>query len=180
MRVVRCLVLLAAAVAFVVPPAFAADGTQPLSPQAPSQGAETNNPGPAKQPPAAPRPQGADQGLAGQDQYEAWLNRIDIDGDGKVTREEWATHQAAGFSRVDADRDGKLTAAEMRTALQPQRESEALKVFQRWDLDKDGFVTEEEFLGRDFPGFRMLDTDGDGVITADDLRNRRAMSKPRD
>jgi Ca2+-binding EF-hand superfamily protein len=179
MRVVRCLFLLAAA-AFIAPSAFAADGVRPLSPQTPSQNEETNNPGPSKRPTAAPPQGNADQVLPSKDQYEEWLSRIDVDGDGRVTREEWAEHQAAGFNRVDADRDGKLTMGEMHAALKPQRETEAAKVFQRWDLNKDGFVTREEFLGRDFPGFKMLDTDGDGNITADDLRNRRATTKSRD
>ncbi len=179
MRVVRCLVLLAAA-AFAAPAAFSADSVKPLSPQTPSQSGESNNPGPAKRPPSAPRAGDTEQALPSKDQYEEWLTRIDIDGDGKVTREEWAAHQAAGFNRVDTNQDGKLTMAEMMAALQPQRESEAAKVFQRWDLNKDGFVARDEFLGRDFPGFKMLDTDGDGFITADDLRNRRAATKPKD
>jgi hypothetical protein len=179
MRVVRCLVLLASAAAFVAPAALAADGVQSLRPETPSQVDETNSP-PGSKRAVAPPPQGnADQVLPSKDQYEEWLSRIDLDGDGAVTREEWAVHQAAGFDRVDANRDGKLTMAEMHAALQPQRESEAAKVFQRWDLNKDGFVTREEFLGRDFPGFKMLDTDGDGNITADELRNRGQAAKPR-
>lgn len=175
MRVILCLVLFVASIA---PAAFAADPVKPLSPVTPSQSGETNNPGSKK--PTAPPPGNADQVLPTKDQYEEWLSRIDTDGDGQVTREEWAAHQAAGFDRVDADHDGKLTLAEMYSALKPQREAEAAKVFQRWDLNKDNFVTREEFLGRDFPGFKMLDTDGDGNITADDLRNRRANSKSRD
>jgi Ca2+-binding EF-hand superfamily protein len=177
MRVVGCLVLVAAAL--FAPAAFAADPVRPTSPMTPSQSDETNNPG-SKKPIAAPPQGNADQVLPTKDQYEEWLSRIDTDGDGQVTREEWAAHQAAGFNRVDADHDGKLTMAEMHAALKPQRESEAAKVFQRWDSNKDGFVTREEFLGRDFPGFKMLDTDGDGNITADELRNRRAATKPRE
>ncbi|UZQ55397.1 transaldolase [Trichothermofontia sichuanensis B231] len=44
----------------------------------------------------------------------------------------------------------------------------AEKLFQTYDLDGDGFITREEWMGTDVV-FDALDTDGDGKITAEEM-----------
>lgn len=44
----------------------------------------------------------------------------------------------------------------------------AEKLFQTYDLDGDGFITREEWMGTDMV-FDALDTDGDGKITAEEM-----------
>jgi hypothetical protein len=51
--------------------------------------------------------------------------------------------RAARFDALDIDRDGQLTLAEFSGARKP---AEAAKWFERRDVDKDGFISREEFL----------------------------------
>ncbi|MBV9527340.1 signal transduction protein [Sphingomonas sp.] len=72
----------------------------------------------------------------------ARIMAADTDGDGKVSRAEWAAVARGGqdpsrlFDRMDANHDGYLDAAEIRAAL-TQR-------FRRLDANGDGIVTPEE------------------------------------
>jgi len=47
--------------------------------------------------------------------------RADMDGDGKISRDEFTSGALAQFDRADADRDGTLTAEERRGARRPFR-----------------------------------------------------------
>ena len=45
-----------------------------------------------------------------------WLERLDTDRDGRVSREEYRTWRASLFDRLDKDKDGKLSPDELRHA----------------------------------------------------------------
>jgi hypothetical protein len=54
-----------------------------------------------------------------------WLGRMDTDGDGQVSLEEFKAmqkRQLDAFERADTDRDGKLSSDEMRAARQAMRD----------------------------------------------------------
>jgi Ca2+-binding EF-hand superfamily protein len=113
----------------------------------------------------------------------AALRSLDQNGDGRISLDEW---RAAPDPRIkdseqvvqwimafDADHDGRISAAEL-----PER----LKgMIARADSDKDGFLSPEEirvraFADADVPAdpkpdlvTAALDTDHDGVISADEI-----------
>jgi Ca2+-binding EF-hand superfamily protein len=80
---------------------------------------------------------------------EGYLKALDLDGDGLVSREEYA----AAFHVIDIDGDGKLSKEEyfLGGALP----------FKKLDKDGDGVITFEEFQ----KGYDILDKDKDGLVS---------------
>ena len=81
-------------------------------------------------------------GLAGtadaaqQPRHGKYFDKIDIDKDGAITREEARAAHARRFERLDANKDGTVTLEEFQ-AIAERR-------FARHDLNGDGRVTREE------------------------------------
>lgn len=134
----------------------------------------------------------AQQGNPGAHFVQNW----DQDGDGAVTLEEAQTRRDNLFTTFDADEDGKLSPGEfdafdeMRAADQEQMREEMgvkagggmgkgmgpgmmraeggmMRSFN--DVDGDGAISREEFVGRTQEWFAMMDQTGNGTITEDDF-----------
>jgi Ca2+-binding EF-hand superfamily protein len=124
----------------------------------------------------------ADPGFARRSR--TWFMRVHpvlaaLDGDesGDVSAVEIST-AAAALRALDWNHDGELGAEE----LLPDPVVNAVAVYMvRWDLDGDGRITRQEGSAIPKPMSEVVasaDRDGDGVITAGELRNeirRRAM-----
>lgn len=67
---------------------------------------------------------------------QARFARLDKNGDGFVTKDEFPARRADRFAELDADKDGKLSRSEMVEG--------ALQRFDALDVNKDGQVTPEE------------------------------------
>jgi Ca2+-binding EF-hand superfamily protein len=126
---------------------------------------------------------------------------VDADGDGVVSRQEYLSRPGsesrpdASFADLDDDRDGRLSRGEW------HGDSES---FRRADRDGDGYVERREFgaagravgssrfddLDRDGDGriewtewegdddaFRVLDANGDEVLSRSEVRSTRALSR---
>jgi hypothetical protein len=120
---------------------------------------------------------------------DTFIQEQDQNGDGVVTKDEYAATRAIQFARTDANGDGALSRAEYiaefkarlenklttsdRTAEKKQEERErqmrqADVRFDVLDSDKSGAITRAEF---DYSGWRMFvhhDTNEDGVVSAAD------------
>lgn len=78
-----------------------------------------------------------------------YLARLDTDGDGRVSLDEYQAWMGYAFEHMDGNRDGQLTADELpggkgRTiSLVEHRESLAA-MFRRQDADGDGFLSAKE------------------------------------
>ena len=94
--------------------------------------------------------------------------RQDLNGDGRVTRQEARAAQKRMIERVDADGDGTLSAEEV--AALPERMARRM---QRMDADGDGAVTAAELEQSAEARFRRRDDDGDGVLSGEELERRR-------
>lgn len=126
---------------------------------------------------------------ANQQHFEKTWKAADKDGDGFISREEFAAmprvrklpedKRMRVFERLDKNGDGKLGRDELRWMGRP-KEGPRPGPQRLWELDVDGNagVSFEEFKAgklfqklpaeRQLEIFRRLDTDGDGVITPKD------------
>lgn len=96
--------------------------------------------------------------------------RLDLNGDGAVTRAEARTARGAIFSRLDADSDGYLSAEE-RAAMQDGAMARGLA---NADSDNDGKLSRDEVMNQPFPGFDRLDGNRDGTVSAEEIAAIRA------
>ncbi|WP_075214053.1 EF-hand domain-containing protein [Mongoliimonas terrestris] len=92
------------------------------------------------------------------------LQSADRDGDGMVTRAEFASSRQAVFDRLDRNRDGVLDGAD-RAGVRPvpARLRDAVAGA---DRNRDGRITRAEFAAAPTPLFDRADTDGNGVVDA--------------
>jgi Ca2+-binding EF-hand superfamily protein len=109
----------------------------------------------------------ASAALAGGGEWsaDAQFKMMDADADGKVTSSEHAAGAEAMFMKMDADKDGKVTAGEMdalHAAMKDQAHT-AMKDQSKDSTSHDGKHAREMSSEQKIA---VIDTDGDGVITA--------------
>ena len=107
------------------------------------------------------------------ERIEQHFAELDTNGDGRVTREEAASHRGAMFTDADTDGDGAVSEAEFIEAGKKRIEERLKRHFARLDDDSDGAITEDEFGGRRGKFFDRMDADGDGVVTLDEAKAAR-------
>ena len=101
------------------------------------------------------------------------IERIDANGDGQVSLEEFQDHDRGPFARLDADGDGTVSQSELEAhqiEMQARHEEMQEKMrehFDTADANNDGFVTREEARNA---AFNRIDTNGDGLLTSDELK----------
>jgi Ca2+-binding EF-hand superfamily protein len=98
-----------------------------------------------------------------------WLQRLDANKDGTVTLEEMLAAREPRFTRLDANKDGAIDAAESDAQAREAIEYWAKRLVRRFDQDRDGKITREEFSRYARERFAMRDLNDDGRITAEDL-----------
>ncbi|MEO0435643.1 MAG: EF-hand domain-containing protein [Pseudomonadota bacterium] len=102
------------------------------------------------------------------------IARLDQDGDGLVSRDEFGTPvQRRGprmFERSDLDGDGSVTFEEMQASVAEranEKASFAEERFLEMDQNGDQVLTLDEVLNH---GFNRADSNGDGYISEDEAR----------
>lgn len=92
------------------------------------------------------------------------LRKLDMDGDGVVSRREWTGTQE-GFDKFDVDRDGALSRKDRELTRELER---AQKRFEGFDKNKDGVISRDEWPGDD-ASYRLQDRNRNGAVTEDEL-----------
>jgi Ca2+-binding EF-hand superfamily protein len=93
----------------------------------------------------------------------AWVKKYDKNRDGKLDRGEF--HQAVvdAFFLRDKDKNGYLAISELKEAS-----PEAIKAVKR---KNDARISLEEYVNALFKDFEAADTDGDGLLTAEEIED---------
>lgn len=98
------------------------------------------------------------------------LAEADANGDGNIEWQELLDMRAAMFERLDRNGDGYADANDSpRMGPGKARFSEALGTLQDADANQDGRISKAELLDAPAPLFENGDTDGDKVLSADEI-----------
>src|SRR5262245_48632027 len=97
---------------------------------------------------------------------EKRMKTMDINNDGTISRDEWKGNPEV-FDRIDKNGDGSLTREEFGDAA--RRHAGRLN---QMDTNNDGKISRDEWKGNP-KRFDRLDADGDGVITKEEIRGAR-------
>jgi Ca2+-binding EF-hand superfamily protein len=116
-----------------------------------------------------------------------FIKEQDLDGDGKVSKEEFQRGRDAEFARMDRNRDGVLShdeyvgdyreRLERELAQRPEKDRaeertrqlrQAEVRFGVLDSDKSGSISPAEFAATGWGMFLRHDTNHDGFVSADD------------
>jgi Ca2+-binding EF-hand superfamily protein len=95
------------------------------------------------------------------------FKNMDTDGDGKISRTEFASYDQQRFSKMDANGDGVISLNELSTDGDGDRD--ASDKFKKLDTDGDGKLSATEQKTGCDAKFTTLDTDGDGYISQSEM-----------
>ena len=102
---------------------------------------------------------------------ETVFRRMDRDGDGRVSRDEW-TLNGDHFARFDRNQDGFISADEVMLFDRKRKKGgrndsrsgrDSAHFLDKYDTDRDGVVTKDEFKHE--RRFAEMDANGDGVLS---------------
>ena len=113
----------------------------------------------------------------------AGFERADTNGDGVVTRAEFAASRMARFDKMDRDGDGAISKSDFKrlSRFRPQAMERIDALIAQGDSNKDGRLTRAEMNAAPMPAFDRVDANGDGAVDKDELaRAREAMQAIRE
>lgn len=100
-----------------------------------------------------------------------FFNRLDTNGDGVITVDEFGSGRLDALRSADIDGDGVLSQDELFAYVQERafrRQAERMARF--LDIDGDGIATLEEIETYQAKRFALLDRNNDGEVSPDELR----------
>ena len=99
-----------------------------------------------------------------------FLGLFDVDGDGKVSREDFDARRAELFALADTDGSGSFTLEDFGPLWLAVNEARVVDMFQRADADGSLGITAEEQAKQQERMLERADRNNDGVITKADFR----------
>lgn len=125
-------------------------------------------------PPSAATPAVAPSPMSAPDPVQAEFDALDRDGDGRVSSSEHAAGAKARFDAMDNDNNYKVGASEMAAGTSDQSVSAQIAGTQRGDRPVDananGEISPEESRLEAEAAFRSRDVNGDGNLSAEEMR----------
>lgn len=103
------------------------------------------------------------------------LEKFDANKDGKLTQAEIDETRQSRFKQFDKSADGVLTLDEFEALWLDFMRERMVDHFQDQDNDGDGKVTPQEFGARFANMVQFMDSNGDGVLDASDMRRGHRM-----
>jgi Ca2+-binding EF-hand superfamily protein len=114
--------------------------------------------------------------LADEDVKQLLLH-MDTDKNGKISRQEYMQFMQAEFNRLDADKSGELDPKELtKSNLRPSGfagENDVKRLLLMMDTDKNGKISQQEYMQFMQKEFDRLDKDKNGELDPKELTESR-------
>lgn len=104
---------------------------------------------------------------------QRFIEFYDTNGDGKATLDEIVADQARLFGAIDVDGDKTLSVAEVKRRGRLLRMRRTTTLFDLLDANGDGKLTADEVSAPTRRWFKRYDTNANGVMEADELPQHR-------
>jgi Ca2+-binding EF-hand superfamily protein len=102
------------------------------------------------------------------------FEKLDPDHTDRVTLRHFLHHRSQRFASLDADGDGRVTRGEFAARHLAQDPARVASTFARFDVNGDGAITRAEWDAGETARFRRIDADHDGVVTREEFLSDRA------
>jgi len=102
-------------------------------------------------------------------QLDGWFQKLDVNKDEKLSRQEFDAPKSEMFDRADANKDSIVTLTEMKQGAEARRAQHRANRFSQLDKNADGRVTKDEVPRMPERRFTALDTNNDGAISEVEL-----------
>jgi Ca2+-binding EF-hand superfamily protein len=106
--------------------------------------------------------------------FQHMLQKMDTNGDGRISEQEFLAAATARFQTIDSTNTGRVNAQQMLASpAAAQRVQQRAKRFvRRLDTAGNGYVTQDEVVAAAQKRFARMDRNGDGKLTPDELTLR--------
>jgi Ca2+-binding EF-hand superfamily protein len=103
--------------------------------------------------------------------YQLMLQKMDTNGDGRISLDEYVAAAQARFKSIDTQNKGAIDATDIAASPDALQRDQKIAGFivKHMDASGKGYVSEDDFIAKAKQRFARMDTRGDGKLTPDEL-----------
>lgn len=103
--------------------------------------------------------------------YQLMLQKMDTNGDGRISRDEYVAAATARFKSIDTQNKGAIDANDIAAAPSTLERDQkiAAAIVKHVDKDGKGYISQDDVVAAAKARFARMDTKGDGKLTPDEL-----------
>jgi len=107
--------------------------------------------------------------------FQHMLQKMDANGDGRISEQEFLAAASARFKTIDTNNTGSVDAQQMLNSPAASEHLQRRAEFMVRHLDKagNGYITQDEVIAAAQKRFARMDRNGDGKLTPDELTLHR-------
>jgi len=113
--------------------------------------------------------------------YQLMLQKMDTNGDGRISLDEYVAAATTRFKSIDTQNKGSIDAADIAASpVTLQRDEKiATAIVKHVDTSGKGYITQDDVVAEAQARFAKLDKNGDGKLTPDELTAPGAHARAR-